>query len=278
MQRTTLSMPSSDDVTMTGRSRNWRSLISCSSTWKPSISGISMSSSSRSNPSRLQHLQRHAAVLGRRDTVALQLEAARQQQAVDLVVVDDQQMRGPASQAAPQLTHVAIRSMLRQRANTPAPARRVAARRSRSTFARPPSSSSRAIAPSVSAPKVLLLDLSECAARRNLSASWAASAAAQIVEHRRRFLQKRVDELERKFGARGFLERFEGRAVDRGFAHHRSFAGGYLIQRLDQTLDADRLGDVVVHAGGEAHVAVALHGVRRHRDDARPFLVAASAR
>src|SRR5579864_8968983 len=52
MQRTTLSMPSSDDVTITGTSRNARSPRICSSTWKPSISGISISSSARSNGSR----------------------------------------------------------------------------------------------------------------------------------------------------------------------------------------------------------------------------------
>src|SRR5690348_8729791 len=52
MQRTTLSSPSSDDVTITGTSRSERSARICSRTWKPSISGISMSSSTRSNASR----------------------------------------------------------------------------------------------------------------------------------------------------------------------------------------------------------------------------------
>ena len=35
-------------------------------------------------------------------------------------------------------------------------------------------------------------------------------------------------------------------------------------------LGRDRLGDVVVHPGGEARLAVALHGVGGHRDDPRP--------
>src|SRR5271169_3492885 len=52
MQRTTLAMPSRDEVTMTGRSCSSRSFTSCSSTWKPSISGISMSSNTRSKTSR----------------------------------------------------------------------------------------------------------------------------------------------------------------------------------------------------------------------------------
>src|SRR5262245_17772802 len=51
MQRTILSSPSTDEVTMTGTSRNCGSALSCSSTAKPSSSGISMSSSSRSNAS-----------------------------------------------------------------------------------------------------------------------------------------------------------------------------------------------------------------------------------
>src|SRR5687767_2864181 len=53
MQRTTLSRPSTDEVTTTGRSRSARSAASSSNTWKPFISGISMSSSSRSKGSRL---------------------------------------------------------------------------------------------------------------------------------------------------------------------------------------------------------------------------------
>ena len=71
-------------------------------------------------------------------------------------------------------------------------------------FARPPSSSSRASAPSVSAPNVLLFDLSECAARRNVSASPAGERGAQLLQHRRRFLEERVDELRHEVGARSF--------------------------------------------------------------------------
>src|SRR5512137_1018172 len=48
-----------------------------------------------------------------------------------------------------------------------------------------------------------------------------------------------------------------------------SLACLHAVERLDQLLDADRLGDVVVHAGGQAHLAVAGHGVGGHRDDAR---------
>ena len=39
------------------------------------------------------------------------------------------------------------------------------------------------------------------------------------------------------------------------------------LERRRQQLRAHGLGQVVVHARGEAHLAVAAHGVRRHRDD-----------
>ena len=53
-------------------------------------------------------------------------------------------------------------------------------------------------------------------------------------------------------------------------------ASGTAVQRLDQPLDADRLGQVVVHARLQAHLPVALHRVGRHGDDAQA--VAAPAR
>ncbi len=51
--------------------------------------------------------------------------------------------------------------------------------------------------------------------------------------------------------------------------HHRSAARCDAEQRLDEPLDADRLRQVVVHAGRETRFAVALHRVRGHRDDPR---------
>ena len=48
------------------------------------------------------------------------------------------------------------------------------------------------------------------------------------------------------------------------------------VKRAHELLDADRLGQVVVHAGGEAQLAVALHRVGGHRDDARPLAVGAT--
>ena len=47
-----------------------------------------------------------------------------------------------------------------------------------------------------------------------------------------------------------------------------AFKGSKYVS-LDQLLDADRLGHVVVHARGQAFLAVALHGVGGHGDDAR---------
>ena len=46
--------------------------------------------------------------------------------------------------------------------------------------------------------------------------------------------------------------------------------GGHRGQGPGQLLEPDRLREVVVHAGLEAQLALALHRVRRHRDDVRP--------
>src|SRR5205814_2414445 len=51
-----------------------------------------------------------------------------------------------------------------------------------------------------------------------------------------------------------------------------ALAGGNLVQCLDQSLDANRLGQVIVHAGREAQVAVALHRIGSHCNDARPLV------
>src|SRR5882724_5490649 len=39
------------------------------------------------------------------------------------------------------------------------------------------------------------------------------------------------------------------------------------LERGPQFIGLHRLGDVVVHPGGEAALAIALHGIRRHGDD-----------
>ena len=72
--------------------------------------------------------------------------------------------------------------------------------------------------------------------------------------------------------------RRSSRSIDRLVHAQRSSRAGTLSQRLDQPVDADRLGQVVVHAGGEAHLAVALHRVGGHRDDARALARRPSAR
>ena len=91
-----------------------------------------MSSSTRSNALAPQHLQRDAAVLGRRDAVALQLQAAREQQAVDLVVVDDQQA-GAARWRRSRMAQ--LRQRRRDARVLGLPARRAARRRAAATLA-----------------------------------------------------------------------------------------------------------------------------------------------
>ena len=53
---------------------------------------------------------------------------------------------------------------------------------------------------------------------------------------------------------------------------------GGSAESLDQRIDPDRLDHVVVHAGGQARLAVALHRVGGHRDDARALAVRPSRR
>ena len=49
-----------------------------------------------------------------------------------------------------------------------------------------------------------------------------------------------------------------------------------LRQNTAEVGEANRLGDVIVHPGGQALLAVAVHRVGRHRDDRRPRLGAFS--
>ncbi len=117
-----------------------------------------------------QHLERHAPVLRGCGLVALLLEAAREQQPVDLVVVDDQE----PGRSVLHFTHRAGPSAPPPRANIPASAHRAPSGPPPAPNRGRPARSDLAIAARPSAPKVLLLDFSECAARRNLSASFAA--------------------------------------------------------------------------------------------------------
>ena len=203
---------------MTGRSRSCRSPASCSSTWKPSISGISMSSSSRSKPSRrsISSATRPFSA----DATLCPCNSRLRVSSSRLTLLSSTTSRRPG--AASQLTHDATPSGPRQRANIRQPARPAARRRARCTVAAPSSSSSRAIAPRVSAPKVLLLDLSECAVRRNLSASFAASARRRSSSMTGASCRKVSTSSSDELGAGRFLQRFEGRAIDRRCAHQRS--------------------------------------------------------
>src|SRR5262249_22156314 len=134
----------------------------------------------------------------------------------------------------------------------------------------PPSSRLFAIAARDVAPKVLLLDLSECAVRRKRSASFAASAPRRSP-NMCGASSRNVSTNSRTKSAPAVVFRSSKTARSMGAsAMSAAPAGGYVVERLDQPLDADGLGEVVVHAGGEAHVAVALHRVGGHCDDARP--------
>jgi hypothetical protein len=154
-----------------------------------------------------QHLEGHAPFSAHRRAVALLLEPARHEQAVHLVVVDDEEARLAARGGLRVHRHIAFsaaatRSYSRARGR----ARRACRGRPACRKARGPSPA----AASAVAPKVLAFDLSECAARRNLSGVALGEPGAHAVEHDRRLLQEGVHQLDHEVRARGVLQRLEG--------------------------------------------------------------------
>ena len=227
-----------------------------------------MSRSSEVEALAAQHLERHAAVLGGRDAVPLQLEAAREQQAVHLVVVGDEQAR-----RARGAIH-AWRSSRERRGDARVLAReRVEriARRASSARASPASSSSRAMAPRASGAEGVGVGLERVrGAAEALGVAPASGARAgppasralprgRCPPARPRTRRPAVSCRRLKVAGRSIVSRHVSRASLRP----------HQVQGLDQPLHADRLGEVVVHAGGQAQVAVALHRVGGHGDDAR---------
>ena len=110
MQRTMLSSPSIAEVTITGRSRSCRSDFSCSRTCRPFISGISMSSSSRSKGSRRSISSATRPFSASATLCPCNSQRAREQQPVDLVVVDDQQACAALSHGAASFSAAAARA------------------------------------------------------------------------------------------------------------------------------------------------------------------------
>ncbi len=183
----------------------------------------------------------------------------------------------------------------------PGPPRRVRAPRRclRSTRVAPSSepafaasSSCRHRSASPSAPRLALDDLRVWAGRTSPSASPAASEAFSASSCSGRVRDVGVDQLDHELGvaADAVHERLEGRLIEdrRRARQARAFARlpflrlfGALFrspcvlrtglrranQRGRQLPDADRLADVVVHAGRETCLPILGHGVRGHRHD-----------
>ena len=165
-----------------------------------------------------QHLQRDAAVLGERDAMPQQLEAARQQQPVDLVVVDDQQAGTVASAIAQGLQFGA------RHARIPLPARRAAASRPAIGVQAARARARAPARPASVAPNVLPFDLSECAARRKRSALPVGERARAAPRACRRLLEERVDQLDARTRRRRCPRSSakQPRSIDRLRPCHRS--------------------------------------------------------
>src|SRR5580765_2594039 len=221
MQRTTFSTPSSDDVTMTGRSRSCRSLPSCSSTWKPSISGISMSSSKRSKPSR-RNMSSATRPFSAEATLwpcnsRLRVSSSR------FTLLSSTTSRRAAPLRRSRMTQFGqcrgdARIFLSQRVErlpTVLDHLRYAAELE---LARHRAESERA--------KGVAVGLERMGGTPELVGVFRRECAAQIAQHRRCFLEKRIHELERELGAGRFLERFESRAIYGRCGHHWSLRAG----------------------------------------------------
>ena len=137
-------------------------------------------------------------------------------------------------------------------------------------------------AASRTAPKSLALDLMVCAAMRSRCGSPSASPARRSAEQRRRHLEEALDQLRQlpPVAADHRASALSAAAVQTpplrpAMAAPATALGGITApsahaaaaERRHQLLHLDRLADIVVHAGRQAHLAVTLHGVGGHGDD-----------
>src|SRR5204863_3676891 len=117
----------------------------------------------------------------------------------------------------------------------------------------PCSSRLRAMAASVVAPKVLAFDLSEWAARRNGSARPPASASPSSTSIGGASSRKvSTSSCTKSAPAVACSSAKTAGSID-DVAMSAALALGNGVQRLDQLVDADRLREVVVHSGLQAH-------------------------
>ena len=207
-----------------------------------------------------------------RDAMALQLQAARQQQAVDLVVVDDQQARAV-------LSHGAAPSAPPRRARYSSSSAASAAA-SRALGIEALSSSSRASAPSRECAEGVAVRLERV--RRAPKAFGVAGGAARGAARPAcaALLRGTCPPARRRTRRRRVLQLGEDGGIDRRLVpcQRTSSRPARASSASTSCVDPDRLGHVVVHARGQAHLAVALHRVGGHRDDARALAGAATAR
>ncbi len=238
-----------------------------------------MSSSSRSNGSRRSISSATRPFSARRDAVALQLEAALQQQPVDLVVVDDQQARG----AVAALHALRSSGVPRRRARTRCAS---ASERHRRWPRRTGASPRRAPARAPCAPKLQRAERVGVGLERVRGAPERVGVARRRRRRRSSSMQSpapparnaSTSSATNSAPAVSCSSSNVARSIVRLVHVQSLLARGTWFERLDQPLDADRLGQVVVHAGGEADLAVALHRVGRHRDDARALVRRPAAR
>src|SRR5215831_10530074 len=272
MHRATLSTSSTDDVMTTGTSRRRASSASASSTWYPSISGISMSSRIRSiarcpstpsasrpfsanttvcpscssaRPSssrftRLSSTTSSTAAWGLRSETTSKLRE-RADGAVVLVRERLEPLTGSLEAAGSRQGL----QLSRQRGK-PCGAQRLA----------------RGFQRVRRAPKAVHIVLDQALPQR-------ADQGPAVVD-------ERIDQLGDEAAPHGIGETFHHGAVHGGGRRradlHIARASATVLERGDELVHADGLRDVIVHAGRQAELAVALHRVGGHRHEPRPPL------
>ena len=132
---------------------------------------------------------------------------------------------------------------------------------------RPISSSVRAALTTPSASKFAAAPFRPCAARRSDSPSRVVDRLADLLEVPRRIVHEQPADLGKKLAVASDPRQNPVRNVRHQFVRRRRATGAHGLDQRAQLTRVERLGQVLVHAGGQAALAVAFHRVSGHRDD-----------
>src|SRR5829696_8419725 len=269
MQRTTLWVSSTPEIMITGTSCNAGSPLTCSSTETPSSSGMTMSSRTTSHGSRWSSSRASAPFSAQRTRCPSR--SRLRVRSVRLTRSSSTTRTRPPARSVP--IDPSRRARRRQRQARPLPLlvgsiqqcrRRIEPALAGERFKLPAKLRER---PCPEGRAARLQGVRRPAGHLSVPSL---DGAVKRCHLGGRVVEEHLHEL--AYGLATLVTASERRdelpergVVERGIYARRAATR----QRASQLLGADRLGEVVVHPRREALVAVALHGVRRHRDDPR---------